>query len=61
MEPWIVAQNAQIYAVIAEIEGMKAENVQREGSGRSLAYTEDAFFEKANELRSLSDYIMRNR
>jgi hypothetical protein len=61
MDSWIIAQNAQIYAVIAEVEGMKAMNKQREHCGESMAYNDDHFFAKANELRSLSDYIMQHR
>lgn len=45
---------AQILAVQAEIEGMKAENTQREMMGQSLACGEDFFNIKADELRELS-------
>lgn len=34
---------AQIYACYAEIEGMKAENKQREIQGESMTYTMDDF------------------
>lgn len=43
-----------ILAVQAEIDGMKAENTQREQDGKSLAYPDEAFQTKAVELRNLS-------
>lgn len=36
---------AQAVSALAEIEGMKAENMQRAACGHSMAYTADAFFE----------------
>ena len=45
---------ALIYAIQAEIDGMKEENQQqREQQGYSMAWTEKDFLEKANELREL--------
>lgn len=41
-------------SVQAEIEGMKAENMQREQNKQSMAYNEYNFNEKAEELRSLA-------
>ena len=35
---------AQAACAIAEIEGMKAENMQREALGQSMAYVFDDFF-----------------
>jgi hypothetical protein len=43
-----------ILAIQAEIEGMKVENISRQDKGYSLAYGEEAFFEKAEELRNIS-------
>jgi len=43
-----------ILAVQAEIEGMKAKNLEREQLNLTLAYTEEHFIDKANELRNLS-------
>ena len=34
---------SQSVAALAEIEGMKAENMQREALGQSMAYDEEAF------------------
>jgi len=42
---------AEILAIQAEIEGMKAENLQRESQGHSIAYGEDAFAQEAENLR----------
>ena len=43
-----------ILAVQAEIDGMKAENQQREHLGQSMAYTDADFHNKAEELRVIS-------
>jgi hypothetical protein len=45
---------ALILSVQAEIEGMKAENLQREDLMQSLAYNEGDFQEKAENLRILA-------
>lgn len=45
---------ALILAVQAEIDGMKAENTQREILNQSVAWTEVDFCEKAEELRNLA-------
>lgn len=36
--------NAQVVCAMAEIEGMKAANTERERNGYSLAYGEEAFY-----------------
>lgn len=41
-------------AILTEIEGMKALNQHRLSLGHSIAYNEDHFFEKAEELRNLA-------
>jgi hypothetical protein len=43
-------------ALGSEVEGMKAKNKERESQGYSLAYGEEAFNEKANEMRSIGNY-----
>lgn len=43
-----------ILAVQAEIEGMKAENEQRKRLGQSIAYTDEDFNRKAEEIRVIS-------
>lgn len=50
-----VKRLALILAVQAEIEGMKAENAQREQMNYSLAYTDSDFQDKAEELRTLAN------
>ena len=54
MNDYTVRRLALILAVQAEIEGMKAENMQREQQGYSMAWTESDFCEKAEELRQLA-------
>ena len=49
-----VKRLAFILAVQAEIEGMKAENMNRDQLNHSMAYTEKDFNDKAEELRSLA-------
>jgi len=47
-----VMRLANVLAVQAEIEGMKAENKQREIEGNNLTFTSDMFQEKAEDLRN---------
>jgi hypothetical protein len=54
METNDVKRLALVLAVQAEVEGMKAENMQREQIGHSMAWTEADFCEKAEELRNLA-------
>jgi hypothetical protein len=49
-----VKRLALILAVQAEIEGMKAENMQREQLNQSMAYCGTDFNNKAEELRDLT-------
>jgi hypothetical protein len=44
---------AATYAIIAEIEGMKAENMQREQQGHSIAYSCNAFMKCAEQLNAI--------
>jgi hypothetical protein len=53
-EYYNVKRLALVLAVQAEIEGMKAENMQRERLDQSMAWTEVSFCEKAEELRNLA-------
>ena len=41
-------------AVVAEVDGMKAENMIRELKGESLAYNGDDFQKKADQLKRLA-------
>ena len=45
---WIAAQ-----VVITRVEGMKAENAQRQSAGASMAYNDEEFFKCANQLEQL--------
>jgi len=58
MESWLVAQLAQIYAVNAEIQGMIALNQYRLARDETIAYDEENFQMKANELQALSNTIL---
>ena len=61
MESWLLAQYAEIGAVKAEIESMKAANQLRIIKDETIAYAEDAFYDKAQELHGISNRIMENR
>ena len=50
-----VKRLALILAINAEIEGMKAENAQREQLGNSVAYGDYSFQIKADELREIAN------
>ena len=43
MDSYLIAKEAEILALRAELEGMLAENKQREVLGHSMAYTEEDF------------------
>lgn len=45
---------AKIYAEVATIEGMKAENIVREHLGQSVAYVDEDFFRVQEALLELS-------
>ena len=45
----------RMWAIITEVEGMSAENEMRKSCGNALAYAEDSFLIKADELRKLAD------
>ena len=57
MEDWQVKLHIQAMAVMVEVEGMKAENVQRIDNGNSIAYDDSAFCEKSEELRAIANEI----
>lgn len=44
---------AKLYTCIAAVEGMKAENKQRECEGKSMAYNDEDFFEVGEEVNEL--------
>lgn len=45
---------ALVQAIIAEIEGMKIKNIERSNNQEAPAYSEEAFYYKADELRILA-------
>ena len=51
MTVYDIQRLALVLAVQAEIEGMKAENEFRKQNGDSIAYREDHFKSKAQDLR----------
>ena len=57
MEGKVLAVKAQIDAINAEIQGMAAMNQYR-ALRNEVAYNEKDFFDKAEELRAISDMIM---
>jgi len=54
MNEYNIKRLALVFAVQAEIEGMKFDNLQREQFNESHAYTATDFEVKAEELRELS-------
>ena len=54
MTDYTVKRLALILAVQAEIEGMKASNAERLQNDYALGYDDNAFFDKAEELRILA-------
>ena len=59
MNDEIVNKLAMILALQAEIEGMKAENKQREILDQSIAYDENQFFDIAVRLREIGGYVSK--
>ncbi len=54
MNTYDIKRLALVNAIIAEIEGMKFDNLQREQYNKSHAYTDKDFSDKAEELRVLA-------
>jgi hypothetical protein len=54
MNSYDVKRLALVLAIQAEIEGMKAENKNREQLNHSMAYTEHDFNNQAERLRELA-------
>jgi len=61
MESWLLAQQAEMFAVYAEIQAMIAENQLREINQESPAFGYEHFREKAEYLFSIRDMIYKNR
>ena len=60
-EAYLLAQRAYILAIEAEIQGMIALNQYRIQRDETIAYDEEAFYSRAEELKSIHEQIMRNR
>ena len=56
MNEYDVKRLALVLAVQAEIEGMKADNIQRESLELSMAYTSEDFEIQAERLRCLASH-----
>lgn len=56
-DPALVDYMAQISAINAEVEAMKALNKYREMRNETIAYDDDNFFDAAFSLRSISEAI----
>jgi len=57
MNEFLVAQMALLEASRTRVIGMQAENEQRKIEGKSLAYTEDAFFGESREQDAIYQRI----
>ena len=57
MEPALVDYLAQIAALQAESDGMKALNTFREMRGETIAYFDGNFFEISDKLKKISEAI----
>lgn len=55
MDKYTVKRLALILAVQAEMEGMKAANMQRQACGESMCYTDNDFCCKADQLIRLAN------
>lgn len=56
METWQIEKLANIYALIAEMEGMKALNIYRESRGETIAYDDTHFQGVANQLNEIAEF-----
>ena len=54
MNEYDVKRLAEVLAIQAEIEGMKAANTEREMRGLALAYDESVFVQAAEDLRMVA-------
>lgn len=57
---FVTAYQAEIYAVCAEIDAMKASNEARQQRGLAQAYDTNDFVEKAADLQSIADRLRRD-
>ncbi len=53
MNKYDIIKLGLILSIQAEIEGMKADNMQRQQNNESMAYVDSDFQEKANKLQEI--------
>lgn len=58
---WLLMQRAELDALNAELNGMIALNYYRISRGETIAYMEEHFQEKADEIREIATLIAKNR
>jgi hypothetical protein len=58
---WLLAQKAEMSALEIEVQGMIALNQYRMGRDETIAYDDHSFQEKADEMRGISEMIMKWR
>ena len=61
MTAYDVKMFALISAINAEIEAMKAANMERESHGFALAYNERAFYNMSDKLREIAFEIRQSK
>jgi hypothetical protein len=66
MDEGIVRMQAQMYSLVAKmhslianIEGMKSDNIEREANGYALAWPGSCFFEAQSELQKISESLIK--
>lgn len=57
MNARILAQKAEMDAINTEIQGMIALNQYRIARNETIAYDEGAFYQKAEELREIRNFL----
>ena len=57
MQAHLYALVADIQAVVADIEGMKALNTYRESRGETIAYDDSHFLESRRELETIAQKL----
>lgn len=58
-EGWLLAKRAELVGIEADIQSMIALNTWRANRGEQIGYDENAFYQKAEEARTISELIMR--
>lgn len=58
---WLLMQMAELQALNCEMEGMVALNQYRMARDETIAYDDEGFQEKANEIRAVANVIAKYR